>query len=115
MSSPLKKRGNAEANNLEDVNLYSHSYETGKKSKKVVQDEDSEAFDENESVSSIGDRDFDVEKYKKWREEHGGEDEEDAGEDEGGEGGEDEMIEMLEEGEADNSDDYASDAAKDGK
>ena len=120
--SPLKKRANPEGKTddaLESATKRQRTSEKDSKSKKIVDDEDSQDFDADdqsgddscdddfdaeESAPGEGDDDFDLEKYKKWREEHGADDE-------GAEGGEDEMIEG-EDGEADNSDDYGSEDKK---
>jgi hypothetical protein len=120
--SPLKKRANPEGgakDALEGATKRQRISEKDSKTKKVVDDDDSQDFDADaqsgddsfdddfdaeESAPGEGEDDFDLEKYKKWREENGADDE-------GAEGGEDEMIEG-EEGEADNSDDYGSEGSK---
>ena len=69
-----------------------------------VDDSFDDDFDAEESAPGEGDDDFDLEKYKKWREEH-------AADENGAELGEDELIEG-EEGEEDNSDGYDSEDSK---
>ena len=119
--SPLKKRANPEKDGADDLESGTKRQRTGEKdskTKQVVPDDESsqdfdaegqsgdDSFDDDfdaEESAPEGDDDFDLEKYKKWREEQAA--------DEGAEGGEDEMLEG-EEGEADNSDDYGSEDSK---